>query len=164
MKTIQIGFYKNDGLINDRLISWWTYGPFVHTDITLDNITYSASGIKNKVIKFNKHTNKDIADLFIDLTITNIEYKCIKTFLNLCVDDKYDKIGILGFILPIKDRTNRWFCSELVSNAFKIIGKEDFMKLEPNRISPNLLYSILTGKKLIKYNRLFNITNLFKKY
>ena len=160
MKTIIIGFYTGNYPI-DKVIAWWTYGPIVHTSITLDNITYEAKGNLNKVIK-RTHKNKYNPKIHKKLQVTEKEFNTIKTFLEKCLNDKYDYYGILGFVLPTKDRTNMWFCSELVSNALKIIGRKEFMKLEPSTISPNQLYSILYGKDLVKYNRLYNIRYLFK--
>ena len=159
MKTIRIGFYTGNELV-DNFISWWTYGPITHTDIILDNVTYEANAKVNKVRKVI-HNTIFIPEMYIDLQITDNKFNTIKTFLEKCLDDKYDFYGIVGFILPTKDRTNMWFCSELVANALKIIGKEEFMKLEPSSISPNRLYSILSGEDLVKYNRLYNIKYLF---
>jgi len=59
-------------------------------------------------------------------------------------DKKYDWFGIFGFVIPTKDRTNRWFCSEWVSNALKISGCEKLFTKNPSKISPNELYKILT--------------------
>jgi len=54
-------------------------------------------------------------------------------------------IGMVGFILPLKDREKEWFCSEWVSNALKISGCKKLWTKEPNKISPNKLYKILKG-------------------
>lgn len=160
MKIIKVGFYTCDN-IKDNIISWWTYGPFVHSDITLGDSTYEASFDFGYVRKINYYDTYK-PDFVIEIVVSDLEYKTILYFLDSIVGDKYDNIGILGFVLPVQDRFNKWFCSEVVSNCFKIIGRKKFIILEPSRISPNKLYSILSGIPINKYNRLLKIYYIFK--
>lgn len=160
MKKIKVGFYKGDNL-KDNIISWWTYGPYIHTDITLDGTTYEASQNIGYVRKI-KYYNNYSPDVIKEITVTDLEYNTILYFLNSIVGDKYDNMGIIGFVIPIQDRLKRWFCAEVVSNCFKIIGRRKFITLEPSRISPNELYSILYNTPINKYNRLLKIYYIFK--
>jgi len=142
---VTLAFYKgnskNNGKLYSKLIRWWTKGPYSHVEIILDGYMYSSSprdgGVRRKKFK-GKNDHWD----FIE--INNLKEKNILEFYNQTKENKYDFFGILGFILPFKDRTNEWFCSEWCSNALKISGYKKLWKLEPSKISPNKLYKIVT--------------------
>jgi len=84
--------------------------------------------------------NNDVCD-YLNIEVDDI--KIIIDFYKLILNQKYDLLGILGFIIPIQDRTNRWFCSETTTNALKICGLKELWLLEPSTISPNKLYNLL---------------------
>ena len=79
------------------------------------------------------------------LNIGFVEENNILDFFKQTNGDKYDWLGILGFIIPFKDRTNEWFCSEWVANALKISECKKLWTKEPSKISPNELYKIIKG-------------------
>ena len=140
----KVAFYK--GLSapgrdwTDWLICKWTHGPYSHVELVIDGDGYSSSPEDGKVRK-TKHTIDEETWDYIDIEYLN-ESDILKFFM-MTKGSKYDWLGILGFIIPFKDRTNKWFCSEWVSNAMKISGCVRLWKLEPSKISPNKLYRIL---------------------
>jgi hypothetical protein len=103
---------------------------------------YSASGIdggvRKKLHKYNPNKWEYI-DIDLNLNILNEIYNKTK-------DCKYDYKGILGFILPLQDRENKWFCSEWVSNVLKCSGDKRLYLKEPSKLSPNKLYKITKAK------------------
>jgi hypothetical protein len=144
---IKLAFYKaHQGNLTDKIISWWTKDKYSHTEIVVGNnfddlIMYSASGIDGGVRKKSHRydTNKwEYIDIDLNLNILNEIYEKTNK-------QKYDWFGIIGFILPLQDRQNKWFCSEWVSNVLKCNGDKRFYTLEPSRISPNKLYKIIKG-------------------
>lgn len=146
--SVKVAFYKGleatDTTIYDKAICYYTKGQYSHTELVLfDSISYSSSprdgGVRRKKIIFD---DKDWDFIEID----NIDVNKIVKFFNLTENDKYDWIGIFGFIVPFKDRTNAWFCSEWVSNALKIAGYESLWNKESSKIHPNMLYNILTKR------------------
>jgi len=142
MSNIQVAFYKvNQSKITwiDKLIAWWTKGNYSHVELIIDGYMYSSSPVDNGVRK-KKHIVNINKWEYINI---NANTDNILEFFNQTKNNKYDWLGILGFILPFKDRTNKWFCSEWVSNALKISGYKNLWKLEPDKISPNKLYEIL---------------------
>jgi len=184
MVNIKIAFYKVDDNpyadITDKLIKWWTKGPYSHVEIILPSdlsfelrpklkqlihetiedyvkkgliskhwviqrhISLSALGTFGAVRGKYHHINYTIWD-YVDMEITEEQLKTILDFYMEIYGEKYDWFGILGFILPIQDRSDRWFCSETVANALKIIGDKRLWRLDPSNISPNKL-AILLGK------------------
>lgn len=140
----KVAFYKGLSAPNrnwtDWLICKWTRGKYSHVEIIVDDYMYSSSP-REKGVRRKKHTFDNNSWDYIDIEYLN-ESDILKFFL-MTENSKYDWLGILGFILPFKDRTNKWFCSEWVSNAMKISGCESIWKLEPSKISPNKLYKVL---------------------
>jgi len=143
---VRIAFYK--GLTaphrdwKDWVICKWTHGQYSHVELVIGDTMYSSSPRAGKVRAKQHITDNESWD-YIDMPF--IEERNILEFFNMTQGSKYDYIGILGFVIPIKDRTNEWFCSEWVSNALKISGCKSLWKLEPSKISPNKLYKILKG-------------------
>jgi hypothetical protein len=139
---IKLAFYKaHQGGLDDKLISWWTKGKFSHTEIVSNGYMYSSSGMDGGVRKKpHKYDTKkwEYVDIELDLGILNEIFEKTE-------NQKYDFKGILGFIIPLQDRSNKWFCSEWCSNVIKCNGDKRFYTLEPSRISPNKLYKIIKG-------------------
>ena len=140
---VKVAFYK--GLSaprrdwTDWLICKWTKGQYSHTELIINGFMYSSSPRDGRVrAKPHKIDNKTWDYIEVEASKENI-----LTFFKMTKDDKYDWFGILGFIIPIKDRTHNWFCSEWVSNALKISGCKKLWTKESSKISPNKLYSLL---------------------
>lgn len=163
MKTIQIGFknaYNNKHAgFSSRVIAWWTLGIFSHSYICLNNTIYEADPSKGKVIKRELDNESGYEKVY--LTITNKQYKLIENFLNSALGNKYDRVGLVGFVLPTSDREDRWFCSELVANCLKIIGYVPLWFLDPSKISPNRLASILYITKQYRLSRIITFPRIF---
>ena len=141
--SCKVAFYKGLSAPNrdwtDWLICKWTKGQYSHTELIVNGFMYSSSPRDGKVrCKPHKIDNKTW-----DYIEVEANQKDILEFFKMTKGDKYDWFGILGFIIPIKDRTHDWFCSEWVSNALKISGCKKLWTKEPSKISPNKLYKIL---------------------
>ena len=142
---IKLAFYKAFNNPNarwdDKLIAFYTKGKYSHVELIINGYMYSSSPRDGRVRK-TQHTTDNKSWDYVEIEIKEAN---VIDFFNMTQGNKYDWLGILGFIIPIKDRTNEWFCSEWVSNALKISGCEKLWKLEPSKISPNRLYKILKG-------------------
>jgi hypothetical protein len=144
---VKLAFYKaHQGNFIDRVISWWTNGPYSHVEIVvgpdINNLSmYSSSGIDNGV-RLKQHKYNPTLWEYVDI---NLDFNVLLQIYNRTKGNKYDYSGILGFILPFRDRQDSWFCSEWVSNVLKCSGDKRFYTLNPSRISPNKLYKIIKG-------------------
>ena len=142
---IKVAFYKAHGPYaqwDDKLIAWWTNGSYSHVEIVIDNYQYSSyqpdGGVRKK-----EHIVDDKVWNYIE--IDNIDEQKILEFFEMTKGEKYDWLAIFGFVIPFKDRSNEWECSEWCSNALKISGCKKLWKHEPSKLSPNKLYKILEG-------------------
>jgi hypothetical protein len=138
---IKLAFYKaHQGNLTDKVISWWTNGKYSHVELIIDDMMYSTSP-RDRCVRVKKHKfDKNVWDY---IEINNVDEAKIIEFFEMTKGQRYDWLGILGFVVPLKDRTNDWFCSEWCSNALKIAGCKKLWKQEPSKISPNKLYKIL---------------------
>lgn len=156
-KTIYLAFekisYGNPGLIQKAIVLR-TGGTVYHSELILPNEdgTYdmvTASSTQNKVRR-KQHKFNTPRYIYIKIEITAEQLDTIEIFINKILGSGYDFFGILGFISPFKDRSDLWFCSEVGSNALKIIGIPFMMTKEPSKTSPAklLMYLIDNGYKI----------------
>jgi hypothetical protein len=144
---IKLAFYKaHQGNLTDKVISWWTKGPYSHVEIVVgpdvNNLSmYSSSGLDDGV-RLKPHKYNPSLWEYVNI---DIDFSILFKIYQRTIGNKYDYLGILGFILPLQDRENKWFCSEWVSNILKCSGDRRFYTLEPSRVSPNKLYKIIKG-------------------
>lgn len=132
---MKIAFYKGRKRIFNRLVSWWTRGPYSHCELVLDDgLSVSASfmdgGMRYKRIEFNP----DHWD-FIEIGAETPVIRERITKLLTPKPRKYDILGLAGFVFRrISDDKDKMFCSE--STLF-MIGVYD-----PWRFDPNTLYAM----------------------
>ena len=152
---VTLAFFKTFEKDNDettilgKLVGLYTHGPYSHVAIIIEDIkdgllnesTQWEASPTSGYVKKSKHMYDEVKWDYIDINIKDINNTI--EFLNSVLGNKYDYAGILGFILPIQDRSNRWFCSELASNILKIDGYEPMWYIEPSSVSPNKLYKLL---------------------
>ncbi len=146
---VKLGFVVADGPKGEwysKLIAWWTNGPFSHVELIYKDkgkwIKCSSREI-TKSAGCVEHNIHEPGWVYVDLAIKKTEFSIIKEFFKEISGAKYDIAGIFGFILPTKDRSDRWFCSEAVSNALKIASFRPMWNYDPSNISPNFLFELL---------------------
>jgi hypothetical protein len=135
---IKVIFYKDSGNFFDKLIRWWTYGPYSHCEIVINGVMYSADSRNNIVRK--AYFMQDVSKW--DEVTLNLPSAPIKAFLESQLGKEYDYIGIIfSQIFNLKfHNKNKWFCSELCAAALKT----DLGILQSSqRIHPNKLYGIV---------------------
>ena len=54
---VKIAMYKGRKRVFNRLVSWWTRGPYSHTELVIDGVCYSSSfldkGVRKKAIELD---------------------------------------------------------------------------------------------------------------
>ncbi len=119
--------YKGQTRVFNRLVSWWTRGPYSHTELVIDGVCYSSSfldgGVRKKMIELDPE-HWDIIDApWIDAE------KAVKWFEDH-MDNKYDVVGLVGFVLRrFPDDRHKYFCSEACAAA---AGFDEAWRLDPN--------------------------------
>jgi len=151
MKTIKIAFYKKTApKANwiDKIIAWWTKGLYSHVELIVENEMYSTSPRDGHVRKKKHIYDKNTWD-YLTLKITEKDYKKFLNFFEQTQGLKYDWFGIFGFISPISDREDKYFCSEWVTKALIIVGINKLFPIEPSKTSPNRLYKLLNKNESV---------------
>ena len=133
---MKLAFYKGREDLYDRLISWWTRGPYSHVELVIDDNYCMSSSPKDGGIRF-KHI--DLRPDHWDLVeLEGYDPAYAYNWFKEHEGRKYDILGILGFVWgPAREDRNRYFCSEAVAAALK-------MK-DPWRFDPNALHAVVTS-------------------
>lgn len=151
MKKITIAFKKvnkDSGLLS-KAIGWKQGVKYSHVEMGFkyedDDRTYKSlvaiynNGVLIYEDRFYNTRNWDI----MELTVTDEQYKRAQKICDGYIGLKYDVLGIFGFLVPVKDRSDRWFCSEAVSNTLKCIGFEPMTYIEPSDVGIKKLLKIV---------------------
>lgn len=131
---VYLAFYKAKyGDWKDKLISYWTFGPYSHCELVVNpktNLCYSCSP-REGIVRYK------------EIDLYNGHWDCISTgqdftsdFKKLCdneLNKTYDWFGIIfSQILPFnKHRPNQWFCSELCAY---LLGLRNPYIYDPNEL------------------------------
>lgn len=134
---VTIALYKveaQDSDYIDTAISWYTRSKYTHVEIILeDGYMYSSSprdgGVRRKL---HNRDNSSWDYIELDIDDTNI-YE----FYKMTKDKKYDYVGIFGFVIPFKDKTDAWFCSEWCVRALQISNVKSTWLVNPGKIAPS---------------------------
>ena len=154
-----------------KLIKWWQFGfPYTHVFYIIDENPFSSNpevieawhqpilkggGVYQCKLSKN-HTEGTVFSVF-SVEVSYDQKQKIEKFLKEQVGKKYDFLGLLGFPLRQKKigKNNKWFCSELVFQAFLMAGVELLRYTNPQEVSPRLL---LKSTRLI-----FETNNVLRK-
>ena len=135
---MKLAFYKGREDLYDRLISWWTRGPYSHVELVINDNYCMSSSPKDGGIRF-KHI--DLRPDHWDLVeLEGYDPAYAYNWFKEHEGRKYDILGILGFVFgSLRQDKKRFFCTEAIGHALK-------MK-EPWRLDPNAMYAVVTSEK-----------------
>lgn len=150
---MRIAFYKGtqSGLYGflDKLVRWWTGGPYSHCEIILHGddaaaICASASktdgGVRIKTIALDPSR-------WAVVEIGGDSARAAEWFA-AHLGEGYDLLGLFGFVWRRRDgERNKWFCSEACAAALGLA--------EPWRYCPNALASLLRGRLPLPSGNMF---------
>ena len=116
---MKLAFYKGREDLYDRLISWWTRGPYSHVELVISDNYCMSSSPKDGGIRF-KHI--DLRPDHWDLVeLEGYDPAYAYNWFKEHEGRKYDILGILGFVFgPLRQDKKRFFCTEAVGHALKM--------------------------------------------
>lgn len=132
MSKVYLAMYKAKGNWVDQVIRLFTGKPYSHCEIAVEVVEgmpycYSSSprdgGVRRKMMTLPK----DKWDL---IPLPRTSGQEIEDFYQKTRGKKYDFLGAIGVVIPIREKPNRWYCSEWCYQA--ITG-------EHKQLSPNAL-------------------------
>ena len=150
--------YKDNTHLFIRLTSWWTKGPYSHTEIIFsDGRSGSASfrdkGVRLKKIDYSK--NPDRWDFLVPpeswrkhfdvqvepgvyaASILDTKEKLARAYIVQRDGHKYDVGGLVGFVWQaMRNNQHKDFCSEVCVGA---LGYPDGWRFNPNLVTSTLL-------------------------
>lgn len=144
---LRLAFYKGPATFYDRVIRLWTWGPYSHCELIIDDVAFSAiAGVGTRYLLYPTFKSADWDYLDIPLAKADTTY-----VWNWCMNEMncgYDWKGIFfAQGIPLKSQDpHKWFCSEFCTAALRIGGVEK--QLVPHRMSPNSLHRHM--RKVVK--------------
>ena len=124
---VTVAFYKGHTRVFNKLVSWWTRGPYSHTELVVDGVWYSSSfldgGVRAKRIEFDPE-HWDLIELPDADAASAVKW--FEDHAGL----KYDVLGLAGFVIrSLPDDRRKYFCSESVAAS---LGFDEAWRLDPN--------------------------------
>ena len=139
---MKVAFYKGKDHVFNRLTSWWTRGPYSHTELLIEDkvhggyFCYSSSFMDGGVRMMKmKELNPDHWDI---VDVSDFDQEAAIEWFEAHLGLKYDLAGLFGFVFrALPDNRNKFFCSEAVAKA---LGFNETWRLDPNTF-----YAVLTS-------------------
>ena len=170
---VYLAFYKvtnRHAHLDDKLIAWWTSEKkilgkfngdwregFSHCELVIDNIMYSSSPRDGCVRSYPHTFNTDVWH-YDKIGVNDKEKEMLKRLFDQHEGKKYDYLGVAGFVIPfIGHSEDRWFCSEICTEALRTINHPATRRLVPNKTSPVKLATAIR-----KYVNAMEIYNNYK--
>lgn len=135
---VYLALYKAPGNFVDKIIRMFTGKPYSHCELAVENgdkyLCYSSSprdgGVRCKAM----HLTEDKWDL---IPVTDISVAQIAQFYGKTTGKKYDFIGAIGCVLPLRQKPSRYYCSEWCFVA--VFGETPNTTISPNQLAQLLL-------------------------
>lgn len=137
---VRLAFYKAQDHLFNRLVAWWTNGPYSHVEVILEEkdgeyvclgCSFRDGGVRLKKMPLPA----DRWDI-VEYTYADVSVERAYDWYAFYREAKYDLLGLFGFIgrRGVQDN-RRWFCSEAVADILRLH--------EPWRYDPNTLYAFV---------------------
>ena len=124
---MRVAFYKGRKRIFNRLVAWWTRGPYSHCELVLDDGSAVSSSFMDGGVRY-KHI--DFAPDLWDFVEIGPEYPAIRERIYVKYGRGYDWRGLIGFVFRrVADHREKEFCSEFVMS---VIGYDEAWRFDPN--------------------------------
>lgn len=129
---MKFAFYKGRHSLLDRVVSWWTRGPYSHVEAILeesDGVCTLASSVPGVGVRIEEGQVLLAADW--DIVDGPGDAVAARAWFEAHTGQPYDYAGLLGFIVrPVIGASKRtFFCSEACLAA---IGFPDPWRYDPN--------------------------------
>lgn len=131
---MQVAFYKGtqsglQGLVN-RVVRWWTGGPFSHCELVFSDAICASSSLMDKGVRFKQI---DVSTDDWQLIDVGGDESAARAWFEANVGKPYDLSGDFGFVWrPLRSSRSRFFCSEAVAYS---LGFPEAYRFDPNTLS-----------------------------
>lgn len=132
---MRVALYKGRARLFNRLVAWWTRGPYSHCEAILNeeggvalcaSSSFLDGGVRVKWIKLDP-AKWDVVD------VPGWDVKRAAAWFAQHTGDRYDVFGIVGFVISrIRHARGKWFCSESILQS---IGVPDAWRFNPNELA-----------------------------
>lgn len=143
--TIALKKKSNSGLLDkiiEKAIKIWTRSKYFHVEMIIKDKWISTNPEAGSVYIHDLQPLSDKYDYF-DVEVDGRKVKTVMKFLKDQVGKPYDYWGIFFSIILTMDLEdhNKWFCSEIVSEALVLFGIK--IPKSTNEMTPEDIYQLL---------------------
>lgn len=126
---MKLAFYKGKKRLFNKLVSWWTRGPYSHCELLFSDGTSASSSFIDGGVRYKRILYNDSNWDFIELGPQFNEAQA-RLWFDSHLGCKYDVVGLVGFVFRrVADDRNKYFCNESILNA---LGFYDAWRFDPN--------------------------------
>lgn len=140
---MKLAFYRGNEWYS-KVIQWWTKSPYSHVELIVDGKWISSDPTDG--VRIWDEAKIENVELFDYIEIDAGMNDTFHWFLGNELGCAYDWKGIVFsqfFNLGVNSNT-KWFCSEIITKLLQILLYRDVLDLQPNKVSPGMLYKVLT--------------------
>jgi len=136
--TVRLAFYKGKSTWKDRLIRLWTFGPYSHVELLIDDVAFSSVvGVGTRYLSYPVFIANEWD--YVDIPMSSLDKAHMWSWCMSELGCGYDWKGliccqVLGLAM---DDPKDWFCSEYVITALQVAGK--LKAITSYKESPNSL-------------------------
>lgn len=139
---MSIALYRGKSIMS-RLIRWFSWSPYSHAAwICRDGSVIEAwteGGVRRVASLSEAHEPGTRVDIFA-IELTDEQHASVEKFLAEQLGQKYDWLGILGFLTRKRmESHDAWFCSELIAAALNQAGVWPLLRIPACKVPPCLL-------------------------
>ena len=140
-----IALYRGKSLFPSRLIEFINWSPYSHASFIHEFKgscveAWTKGGVTTSPNFGVLHTPGTVVDLFRVRDVTLAQEAQAYNFCVSQIGKKYDYWGIVHFITRHSgDDESRWFCSELVFEAYRLAGVDLLLRIEAHQVYPGML-------------------------
>lgn len=143
MNNVRLCFFSRKNTINSNIVRLFFRSKYHHVGILLEDNNYYEAYFNRGVVK-NTFVNEK-GCCIVKVPLTNIQYYNFSLFIDNQTGKPYDLSNVcrMLFGFKLKRRTDKYFCSSLVYEAFSNVG----ISLMCRKLTPDHLF-LATNLKL----------------
>lgn len=123
----------------DKLIAYWTKGPYSHVELMFSDGMCFSSSPRDGGVRFKQIAIDPTHWAIVNINVGDKEAEIREWCQSQC-GMKYDWLGVLGCGIHMPFRTkHRWFCSEICITALDKVGVLNLYTL----LNPNQFYQFM---------------------
>lgn len=125
---MHIALYKGRGRLFSKIVCFWTQSPYSHCELVFSDGMCGSSYDLDLGVRLTKI---DFDPRHWDFLKIEGDEEYARSWFEAHAKEPYDYVGLLSYVLPIKNNPYKWTCVKAVLTALKY---EDAWRFEPSML------------------------------